>query len=52
MVVSSDSIKKATAISHGTRRLLEAANEDPGKGASIGWGELTSGGFFIVLRNP
>ncbi len=28
MVVSSDSMKNATAISHGTSRLLEAASTD------------------------
>jgi hypothetical protein len=41
IVVSSDSIKNATAISHGTRRLLEAASGGCEEGASIGVGELT-----------
>lgn len=31
IVVSSDSIKNATAISHGTKRLLEAAREGCGE---------------------
>lgn len=38
IVVSSDSMKKATAISQGTRRLLEAAREGCEEGASIGLG--------------
>jgi hypothetical protein len=45
IVVSSDSIKNATAISHGTRRLLEAAHGGSEKGDSIGRGEFTSGGL-------
>ena len=36
IVVSSDSIKNATAISHGTRRLLEAVSEGCEEGASTG----------------
>jgi hypothetical protein len=39
--VSSDSIKNATAISHGTRRLLEAASEGCEEGTPMGLGELT-----------
>ena len=35
IVVSSDSIKNATAISHGSSRLLEAASGDCEKRASI-----------------
>ena len=38
IVVSSDSIKNATAISQGTRRLLEAASEGCEEEASIGLG--------------
>ncbi len=38
IVVSSDSIKNATAISHGTKRLLEAVSEGYEEGASIGLG--------------
>src|SRR5208282_1777511 len=40
IVVSSDSIKNATAISHGTRRLLEAASEGCEEGTPFGLGEL------------
>src|SRR5580704_10677877 len=43
IVVSSDSIKNATAISHGSRRLLEPA--------SVGWGKralIESGGLAFV----
>jgi hypothetical protein len=36
IVVSSDSIKNATAISQGTRRLLEAASDGSEEGVSIG----------------
>jgi hypothetical protein len=43
MVVSSDSIKNATAISHGTKRLLE--------GASVGFEERESFGLGIGLRD-
>ena len=44
IVVSSDSMKNATAISHGSSRLLEAASEGCGEGASIGLGGLDSSG--------
>lgn len=48
MVVSSDSIKKATAISHGSRRLLEAGSEGCEEGASIGLGGLTFVGLGCI----
>src|ERR1700691_5775383 len=41
IVVSSDSMKNATAISHGSRRLLEAASEGGTEWPSIGPGGLT-----------
>jgi hypothetical protein len=40
IVVSSDSIKSATATSHGSRRLLDGANVGSEGGASIGSGGL------------
>src|SRR5450631_4915604 len=40
IVVSSDSIKNATAISQGSSRLLELANDGSGEEASIGLGWL------------
>jgi hypothetical protein len=43
IVVSSDSMKNATAISHGSSRMLEAANDGCGERASIG-----VGGFVIL----
>jgi hypothetical protein len=43
IVVSSDSIKNATAISHGTRRLLEEA--------SVGFEERGLFGLGIELRD-
>jgi hypothetical protein len=45
MVVSSDSIKNATAISHGTRRLLESASGACEAGVTFG-----SGGLIFVGR--
>ena len=48
IVVSSDSIKNATAISQGTRRLLEAASGGCEKGASIGLDGLTFGGLGCI----
>src|ERR1700688_3447017 len=41
IVVSSDSIKNATAINHGTRRLLEVASGGCEEEAFIGLGGLT-----------
>jgi hypothetical protein len=40
IVVSRDSMKNATAISHGSSRLLESANDGSGEEASIGLGWL------------
>jgi hypothetical protein len=40
IVVSRDSMKNATAISHGRSRLLESANDGSGEEASIGLGWL------------
>jgi len=52
IVVSSDSIKNATAISQGTSRLLEAASEGCGEEASIGLGGLIFVGLGrIILRD-
>lgn len=52
IVVSSDSIKNATAISHGSSRLLDSASVGCKAGASIGLGELTFVGLGgIGLRN-
>jgi hypothetical protein len=51
IVVSSDSIKNATAISHGSRRLLEAGSEGSGEGASIGLGGLTFIGLGCIGRD-
>jgi hypothetical protein len=39
--VSSDSIKNATAISHGSSRMLESGKEGCEEAASIGPGRLT-----------
>jgi hypothetical protein len=50
IVVSSDSIKNATAISHGTRRLLEAASAGCEEGTPIGPGGLIGLGC-IGLRD-
>jgi hypothetical protein len=41
MVVSSDSIKNATAISHGTRCFAEASGTRCGEGATVELGRLT-----------
>jgi hypothetical protein len=48
IVVSNDSIKNATAISHGTRRLLEAASGGSEEGASIALGGLTFVGLGCI----
>ena len=40
IVVSRDSMKNATAISHGRSRVLESASGDSGEEASIGLGWL------------
>src|SRR5271169_5544086 len=48
IVVSSDSIKNATAISHGTRRLLEAASEGCEAGTPFGLGGLTFVGLGCI----
>jgi hypothetical protein len=40
IVVSRDSMKNATAISHGSSRLLESANDGSAREASIGPGCL------------
>jgi len=45
IVVSSDSIKNATAISQGTRRLLDAASVGCEREASIGLGVFISEGL-------
>jgi hypothetical protein len=53
MVVSSDSMKKATAISHGSSRLLEACSGGCGEAGSIGIGEVTcvwGGGIGLCER--
>jgi hypothetical protein len=52
-VVSSDSMKKATAISHGSSRLLEACSGGCGEAGSIGIGEVTcvwGGGIGLCER--
>ena len=51
IVVSSDSIKNATAISHGSSRLLESAREGCEEGASVGPGGLAFGIIIASLVN-
>jgi hypothetical protein len=48
IVMSNDSIKNATAISHGTSRLLEADSEGCAEEASIGRDELTFVGLGCI----
>src|SRR5580692_9002053 len=48
IVVSSDSIKNATAISHGSNRLLESAIPGCKEKTSIGLVGLTFGGFGCI----
>src|ERR1700723_1256542 len=51
-VVSSDSIKNATAINHGSSRLLESASTGGTEFGSIGLCGVTLGGLgCIILRN-
>ena len=53
IVVSSDSMKNATAINHGSRRLLESATEGGGEGAPVALGGITfvgGGGVGIYDR--
>jgi hypothetical protein len=48
IVVSSDSMKNATAMSHGSNRLLEPASESCEEGSSIGLGGLTFVGLGCI----
>jgi hypothetical protein len=53
MVVSNDSMKKATAISHGSSRLLEACSGGCDEAGSIGIGEIawvSGGGIGLCER--
>ena len=54
MVVSSDSMKKATAMSQGSRRLLEGANSDGEEGTIgvEGAERLVSEGIELCRRLP
>src|SRR5580698_1695880 len=48
IVVSSDSMKNATAISHGSSRLLVGASEGCAEGVSSGSGGLKLGGLGCI----